>query len=187
MGYDIDMVVTPTLPIPGYEPQIEGCPGYIRLAGMSMPYMIEIMQDAGVLDDDAQHAPFPDWPPNGLEEERAGDLLDFFEEGEAIDPPPTWRETRMMRAYLAACDEVVRTPSRRPGRVPAFKFCSNDNWFVSPQECRSIAEGLERLVEAARLRQGMQPTQAEGIDWDGVRRWATYNRIAAEHGGYRVN
>jgi hypothetical protein len=179
VGYDIDMAIAPAGSIPGYEPQFADCPGYIRFAGMSMPYMVEIMQAAGLLDD-ADPPKFPAFPP-GLPEGRADDLSAFFDDGEAIDPPPTPAERELMVAFLAGRAKVEAARSQQPDRVPRFKFRSNDNWLVCPEECRIIADGLTQYADANEGRAN------QDIDWSGVRQWAAYNRVAAEHGGYRVN
>jgi hypothetical protein len=181
MGYDIEMVTTPSTPIAGYSPQYRGRPEYIRFADMSMPYMVEIMRDAGVLDDASEHPPFPDCPPGGLDEDRTVELLDHFDEGEEIELPPRVKETRIMRAFLAARDQIERTASKRRGKVPTFKFQSNNNWLVFPKECLVIADGLTRYADANEGRSDLD------VVWSGVRQWASYNRVAASHGGYRVN
>src|SRR5262249_1354129 len=157
-------------PILGYQPYNEACPGFIRLVGRSVPSVVEIMQDAGVLDD-TPPPKFPE-PPTRLDEERAIALWYFFEYGVEVKPPPTPTERQMLETFLTARANVQATRSQQPGKVPLFKFQFRCGCRVWPEECRLIADGLTRYLAANEGREGL------GIDWSEVREWAAYNRVA---------
>ena len=177
MGFDIHMLRSPSKPVPGLDPDD---PGYIRFGGGSMSGMAQLMYTAQVLDDDVDGPDLPDWSPSGLDEARAEELHDHFMNNVRITPEPTAEEVARFQDYCRAREEVVATRSEIPGRVPAFKFLSNEDWLVCPEECRIIANGLDRFIAVNERR-----LKAD-IDWDGVRLWATFNRVAISHGGYRV-
>jgi hypothetical protein len=173
VGFDIDVVKTPKqnlVELPG----VNG--GHLRLTGESMARMVKVMRAAGVLDD-TRPSTFPDLPDD-MDEDRAAELLDAILDDDEIEPPPTAAEKRVIKAYLKARGAVEGVRSPHPGRVPACKFGSNDNWLVWPEECKAIANGLDRWLAGRR---------GKGFDKDGVRLWVNYNRAAADHGGYRVN
>lgn len=106
-----------------------------------------------------------------------------------LDDPPTPEEEAV---YRAAQTELCRlqelTPSP-PGLAAGYKFCSNAGWLVSPEECNAIANGLSRaLSEDAAMMYPFADGQGPPLQafLDTLSAWATYNAVAAAHGGYRV-
>ena len=78
--------------------------------------------------------------------------------------------------------------SENPALVPIQKFCSNDGWHVTPDECKLIADGLSKLL--------INNTSIKFIDrWDGLEKdvnrehvqdFADYCKFSADHDGFRV-
>ena len=177
MGYDIEMVRRPESAISGYEPQYPSSPEYFRAAGVNFAFY-EAMYDAGVLDD-ADPLEFPDFPAS-IKEQRFDDLIAFCR-GE-IDAPPdlTDEEHRIALEFIAKQEELCATRSRIAGKVPRYKFLSNDNWLVSSEESLMIAEGLDRYIARAAILFNRDQI-------DALKAWSKFNRIAADHGGYYVH
>jgi hypothetical protein len=196
MGYDIFMLQKPPANIPGYKPQDEGDPEYWRFNAGGMAGMLRIMIKARIADRNFAAPPLSDWPPKGvLSEERAEELADWAWWGEMPGKPPTESEMQRLQPWRDALERWRRTPSTEPGRVPAFKFCTNDGWIVTPEECTIIANGLEAGVTRSRRVlgrfRGIVPSprrsgipRDEAAQW--ILQWAGYNRAAAQLGGYSV-
>jgi hypothetical protein len=98
---------------------------YFYLNMWSMSVVVELLTRLGVLDRDMPTPPSPleVWlaPPADMAES---------------DP----RGVEFRRRYRAA----TGLQSKRPGKVPAFKLNSNDQWHVTPGECAVLAEALRR-------------------------------------------
>lgn len=132
-----------------------------------MAKMAEEMDRAGVLDVKTSHDPWPKWP--GEEHFRElDDMSPFGEWWEPIDP---------IGAAHADATIRLRFSLGEDGKVPAYKFESNDYWAVTIPECRWIAEALETralLLDEGRWR-------------DVVVRFAEFNRLCGEKtSGYVV-
>lgn len=190
MGYDMHMVERPKELPPDYVPQDEDDPGYFRMVISGMAVMRELMDEAGVLDTDAEHPDFEEvWPPEGVDAERADEILEHLENGEPLDPPPTSQELEICSRAKAAMESLLGTRSAEADKVPVFKFGSNDGWWVLPAECTFIAAALSTAVTqrgdvfVGRLSE-MDLSRTEILEW--IQSWANYNRVAALHGGYRV-
>ncbi len=213
MGFDIYMAKRPSeLPI-GYRPHDVARPEYYRFRASSMAVMLTAMEAAQVAADDPAPV-WPSWPPPSLNATRAP-LLEQALRLQRLDAHLTAPEQQLVLDTLVSRSSVRATRSRLPGRVPAFKFRSNDGWIVSPEECAMIAAGLARYahdVPAAQLREldaRYQSTQQElmrpavqrgevvllgneslRLTLEGLRAWlcgwAAYNELAAQQGGYRV-
>jgi hypothetical protein len=141
------------------------CADYFRLNIWGMGTMRGIMERAGVLSYES-HPSFPDYPGH--------------EHFDADDAP----KDAVGGAYREACTAVIESVAS-DGRVPAYKFGSNDGWLVNPDECRVIAKGLRDLVEC---------DEVHGDEDDGSWKWseealdfADFCERAAEHGeGFEV-
>ncbi|HXU04820.1 MAG TPA: hypothetical protein VN903_27855 [Polyangia bacterium] len=79
-------------------------------------------------------------------------------------------------------DERVRSPDA--ALVPAFKLSSNSGYVVVPEECRLIAAALAQVVRDTREKLALTPEENEALNH--VERFARFNQIAADHGGYEV-
>jgi len=153
MGFDLSMVRTPGYrDIPDHYPKvIRENAGYFR----GVPY--GALDQAEVLDHSIRCPKGPAWPPGGLTEERAEQLQDLFDplnydrESETVpsveDLKPTFRELQIIQRYRDAADRVLSTISKKPGKVPSFKFGSNEGWRVTPEECLVIACRLGIYLE----------------------------------------
>jgi hypothetical protein len=184
MGYDMRMVQTPASVPPNIQLQNPESPGYHRLNIRAMPLVREMMQVAGALDDCGEPVtPFPDWPPKGITEERAYELMDPDPE-DPPQPPATKEEQALIDRYRAERD-VVLAELGEDGHVGYWKFCSNDGWLVTPDECRIIADVLTSALERREpLWDDLDITEENARDL--LLPWIGFNRLAADHGGYRV-
>jgi hypothetical protein len=100
---------------------------------------------------------------------------------------------------------VVSRPGSKAGKVPAYKFESQDGWLVGPEESRGLAAALKRALDkrgdelfpdqeprnpiTEQLERDddepMQlPSAEEAREWVGA--WIAFNEEAAGKGGYRV-
>jgi len=74
--------------------------------------------------------------------------------------------------------------------VPMKKFQSNSDWHVTTEECRLIAERVEKALAAGLVDELFSFYDDDREFLNSVRErvapWADYNRRAADHGGYRV-
>lgn len=165
----------------GYDMQWEkdgSDEGYFRANIWGMGTLRYTMYLAGVLDEEAE---MPQWPerPKDLKEER--------------DDDPRAIELEKQR------DATRATRSTDPGKVPIFKFGSNDGWIVTPEESRLIADKVDAML--AKIDGGepfvltfddkedfvldAKKTAPERMKF--VKDWAVYNRKCADAGmAYRV-
>jgi hypothetical protein len=187
----MQMLRSPESPPPDYEPQYSDDPGYFRVVQHGMPVLCLLMSLAGVLDESGEEPSFPDWPPPGIANAERAHAL--FVDGEGVDPPPTEAELEAIRWWDERANVVRRSRSQAADRVPAFKFGLQMDWIVGEEEARVIARGLRRALAenpqlfedaVARLPAAGLSSQ-EALDW--IRRWARFNEVAAEHGGYRIS
>jgi hypothetical protein len=87
-------------------------------------------------------------------------------------------------------DEIT---SISPGvKPPFYKFCSNDGWFLTPEECRVIADAIDKYVDEHEEYtwsswDGEVKTVKRGDDDDNfVREFSAYCRKMSESGGFKV-
>jgi hypothetical protein len=191
MGFEMNTVL-PVKDLPeDYAPIFDEMPGYYQLRFSAMFEVVAVMAAAGFLDEEMTAPRLPRWPPRGIPEERAEQLRPVL-----LDPKKLQRRIRpdeapTLERFLKRWRAATGRRSKAPGKVPAFKFTSNDGWWVRPEECRLVSTEL-----AAALRDRPRSLH-EGLRARGYKRslrdvedlvapWAVYNRIAADHGGYRV-
>lgn len=197
MGYDMQMAIPPDELIAGYVPPLPGQEGRFLFSNRAMDDMVEVMTIAGVLDTEAAPEPLPTWPPKGISQKRVDKLGAVFcidgaegNVGHDCIYPLTSREERLFEAWAEEANAVLTRRSDVPGKVPAYKFLSQQAWYVCPEECQLLATrvlaGLDQdrgALLAPYVRSGM--TAEEAAAW--IRRWALFNQMAATHGGYRVS
>ena len=180
---------------------IRDSPSYFRGAP------VQLMAEIGILDMDMDIPKGPGWPPDGLSNKRAGDILRLFKSPSDDDPEisvldvnPTGRELRLIQNYMDKGHKIYSARSRKKGKLPAFKFRSNDRWHVIPEECLTIAhklyELLKRVEEAEEWKGWKKWGEWEkakkhkewGVwaDWEGVEAFAAFNELAAKYDGYEV-
>ena len=177
MGLDLRIVREPDI-VPADLPEIlRESPAYFR----GVPY--EALAAAGILDDEMESAEGPDWPPAGMTKARAEEILRLFErpcdddpETSVIETKPTYHELRRMQKYVEESGRTLSKRSRKRGKVPSFKFLSNDGWHVVPEECLVIAYRLHVFLEGGPQMEGREEVHA----------FAVFNELAAKYGGYEV-
>jgi hypothetical protein len=214
MGMDIYMVEVPAGLPPGYVPHDREQPDYYRFTTSSMAAMLALMEAARVIANDPVPA-CPRWPPEGVRDDRLP-LIEASLSSERLDAALTQSERQTVLEAIVRNATLRSTRSHTAGKVPAFKFLSNDGWIVIPEECDAIAAALYRhaehtsvhdlgLAEAAyqeKQRAVLLPRSVAGelvLLGDEplglslaelrawVREWAAYNELASRHGGYRVD
>lgn len=92
--------------------------------------------------------------------------------------------------YLARFEAATGQPAP-PAKALGYEFRTNDGWLVTPDQCRVIADGLDEdlaeypdeLIRGLRDR-GYSHTKESVVDL--LSPWTRFNRLAADHGGYRV-
>jgi hypothetical protein len=191
MGFDM-YTVLPVREFPeDYEPLCGEMPGYYQLTFSGMFEVVAAMAVAGILDEEMTAPRQPRWPPREIPEERAEELRPVI-----LDPKKLRRRIRpdevpIIERFLKRWHAATGRRSKAAGKVPTFKFTSNDGWWVRPEECRVVSTAL-----AETLRDRPRDLH-EGLRARGYKRslraveplvapWARYNHIAADHGGYRV-
>lgn len=137
MGMDLSMMRTPDTIPKGLPKILRGYPGYFR----GVPR--DAMNAAGVLDHDTELPNHPDWPPAGLTQARAEELLLLFEEPADDDPEtsvmetrPTYRELRQMQRYV----DADRRPRALCNRCMVCEVCGRDFYRMYGERSRSIVE-----------------------------------------------
>jgi hypothetical protein len=178
-----------------YEPSE---PDYPELYQVTFEGMFEVaagMAVARLLDEETAAPKLPRWPPGKMTQERAEELWPYlFEPAKpgqaALADILAPHERSIVSKYLTRFEAATGKPAP-PGKALGYKFRSNDGWLVTPDECRVIADGLDVALAERRddLVRGLQDrgysrtldTVSDLLGW-----WAQYNRVAADHGGYRV-
>ncbi len=213
MGFDIQMVEPPTKAEVA-RAKLDADPGYFRFTSSAMPVMVVTMIWAGAVVSEAA-PPWPAWPPKQTPAARS-ELLQAAVLDKTLEPKLTVSERRatiVMRGKLA---KVRATRSKHAGRVPSFKFETNDGYIVTAAENTIITTKLRSFAkrvtanELAQLdtlyRESQQPLldaakqrgetviagdRGLGMSLDDYRSWieawAAYNEIAASHRGYSVD
>jgi hypothetical protein len=191
MGFDM-YTVLPVKKFPeDYEPIFDDMPGYYQLTYSGMFEVVAAMAAAGCLDEKMTAPRQPRWPPRGISEERAEQLQPIV-----LDPKRLRRHIRpeeepIIERFLKRWHSATGRRSKGSGKVPAFKFTSSDGWWVRPEECRVVSTTLDEALRdhPKILHQGLRARGYKRLLRDVeplVAPWAMYNRIAADHGGYRI-
>jgi len=211
--------------------------GHTQLDSLGMSWMLALMNKAELLSD--EEAPSIA-PPEELEEtaELASILvahaellaIDLQEAGATLVSDDLHRVVAQLASlieggldqeqldvywsYRRETMKALMATGTVDGRVPAYKFESNDGWLVSPEECRIIAYGLRSAhdqrgdelfpteapaatdlvpglsdfmgVEAAPMLEGFGVPEPDEAQ-ELLLEWADYNERAAGQGGYRVD
>lgn len=179
MGYDLQMIV---------EPKFQLTPGSYNTSGSGIDLLANIMDLAGVLDDSPVPTLEVAWPPPGMSAERAEKVYWYLNGSAAPNPPASAAEFAACGNYKTARDRWAQTRSPQADKVPGFKFQSNDNWLVTPEECSLIAAALDKLLADPPKNLG----ETIGFEGDAeelmelVEDWRDYNFVASTHGGYTV-
>jgi hypothetical protein len=190
MGFDMRLVQEPAEYPPGYEPQDPDEPASYRFVIGSIGICLAVMAAAEVVNYEQEPPEFPDWPPPRMSENRRRQIERYMQDPDRLRERLTPDEWGLYEAYQRELEKVTAVGPANPGKVPEFKFLSNDGWLVCPAECLAIAVGLDRL-----LRDGHPPLfewleREQGYSAEGarafIRLWAGYNRVAVGCGGYRV-
>jgi hypothetical protein len=191
MGFDM-YTVLPVKKLPeGYEPVFDDMPGYYQLTFSGMFEVVAAMAAAGLLDEEMTAPRLPRWPPRGISQERAEQLQPVVLEPKKLQRRIQPDEVLTIERFLKRRHATTGRRSKRVGKVPAFKFTSNDGWWVRPEECRVVSTVLAETLRdrPKQLRDGLRARGYKRSVPDVeplVAPWAMYNRLAADHGGYRV-
>ncbi len=135
---------------------------YFRANIWGMQKLRAAMEEVGVLDWDADYGEFPSYdPPEDADEEAE----------EAYD-----------KEHEKRCEPIKSQGSSKPDMVPGFKFCSNDGWIVTPDECLIIAKKL--LSRSTDNEKTCEDVIEENREFE--REFAEYCQHAASQGGFSV-
>ena len=189
--------VRPSTSLPvWYQPPSPKYPDVYDLSIQGMGAIKTAMSVADLLDEATAAPELPRWEDFGLSVERWEELSDYWVYGskpgqptlaEALKP----HERPAVAEYLTRFEAATGQPAP-PGKALGYKFRTNDGWLVTPDECRVIADGLEAALakRRAKLVRGLQARGYSDHSKESVADllspWAKYNRIAADHGGYRI-
>lgn len=190
MGFDLRMLEEPVELGQEYQPEFDDDPGGFQMTSAGMGIMVEVMHKAGVLEFDTSEPQWP-WPTTVLPAARAELLEEWVFMVENPEVEPTEEEKRLLMPVRDEIDRAKRCRSVQPGKVPAFKFSTNDGWIVVPQECLAITQGLKAAIERDGAVGFLPSEEAIGLsekevkDW--VLNWAAFNELAARHGGYSID
>jgi hypothetical protein len=195
MGFWMQFV-RPSTGLPDWYEPVN--PDYPDLYSLTFGGMFEVaagMAAAGLLDEEKAAPTLPRYADVGLGEERGQELFDLFvyrpTPGQrTLDDVLTPEERPAFTEYLARFEAATGQPAP-PGKALAYKFRTNDGWLVTPDECRVIADVLDAALakRRARLVRGLQArgySRTRESVADLLSPWAKYNRVAADHTGYRI-
>ena len=212
MGMDISTIEKPK-DVPAAYAKQHPEPGYYRFNVQGMASMVTLMSAAGVLSDEAPPKfPAAPKPKDPKQQEVYDEAFQGKKEARAKLKP---EELKAIDAYVAAVHQGQAVRSASPDKVPAFKFQSNDGWFVSPDECRLIARAVRSFAtkvtstdakaanEAAKQKDAqlakavpasekmIRLAKETGMSVEELRSWmldwADFNTLASFAGGYEVN
>jgi hypothetical protein len=188
--------VRPSTKLPAwYAPPNPDYPDTYELTNRGLGEIAAAMSIADLLDNDAPVPPLPRWEDFGLSAERREELSYFWvyrrEPGQptladVLEP----HERQPVAQYLAAFEAATGQPAP-PARALGYKFRSCDGWLVTAGECLVIADGLDAALAHQRevlvLELGCL---GRSHDLDSIEcllsPWSKYNRVAADHEGYRI-
>jgi hypothetical protein len=190
MGLTMRLVREPVVYPAGYLAQHRDQPSCYHFANGSISVCLAVMQAADVIDDQTEAPRFPCWPPPGASDRQVRLIEKYLDDAELRRTRLSAQELTLVQTFERQLEQAVTTPAKRPGKVPEFKFKSNDGWLISPAECRAVAAGLARL-----LREGHPPLfqwlTLKGYSAEDarafIRQWRNFNQLAADCGGYRVS
>lgn len=213
MGFDIQMNEPPTAAEVQRAHLDADQPGYFRFNWSAMPVMVVTMAWAGAVVEEKPPA-WPAWPPEGTPADHRDLLMEAVSDPKR-EPELTVPERKATIAIRARFERLRATRSARPGKVPAYKFASNDGFIVTAAESAIIAAKLRtyaKQLTPAKLaaldkvyRDAQQPllddakqrgetvllgNEGLGLTLDDYRgwilQWAAYNEVASHHRGYRI-
>lgn len=163
MGVDMHAVgVRATVPAPDDREA-----WYFRLNWRGMSAMLEEMASADVLDAETPEPRWMEYPGDA----HLRELDEFDEFGSEYQPLDA-----IGREY---CEQLraARYQLGEHGKVPLYKFGSNDGWVVTPVECLWVADALDERVALL-----------DGPWQELVEEYIAFNRRCAEGaGGYGVH
>ena len=168
MGFDFQMQNKSLDLPPDYKPLYEEMPGAYQLSSTGVAVVGEMMFLSGVLD---TITPFPDFNPPILNRL-------FAKVSELLRLAPAW-----------SIDNLIERESPFEGKVPAYKFSSNDGWLVSERECTLICNALAENTDNnySKLKKGKLCQKISDQEFLTLfNEWLSYNSVAARNGGYRV-
>lgn len=189
MGIDLSMLKRPD--------RLDGVRDF-RIGHWGMGALHDVMSEVGLIDTQFLPPDFEEpWPPAGMDEDRADEILQYLDENDEADAAARYgaSELAAICKYQAARNAWASLGCPEPGKIPSYKFGSDDNPIVNPTECRVVAEAMEKLLQELDEDEDRLTELAERVGWDGdpddlyglIEEWQEYNEVAAKYGGYRLS
>lgn len=113
---------------------------------------------------------------------KAVNILDFNCDHPKFPVRP--RDGNDFSSYDKELIKVRSFTSKIKGLIPVQKFCSNDGWIVTPEECNIIFEALSRILDKNDIL--CSKIMEEYNNYDFVKMFADYCKHAVECGGFEV-
>lgn len=167
MGVDMHAVgVRAAAALPILGPWQWGDPWRFSVNWRGMSELIVEMDTVGLIDEDTPEPEWPKWPGDEHLQERY----------EPSDLGEDWEGVTDLGCEWCDLNRAIRYTLGEHGKVPVFKFGTNDGWVITPVECIWIADALDERVALL-----------EGRWQQLVNEFVAFNRRCAEGaGGYAV-
>ncbi len=85
---------------------------------------------------------------------------------------------------------VLAFSSPEPNKVPIVKFCSNDGWVVTAEECKIIGDALATIDKPIVYTDGWDNKEVsifkDADDWQFIKNFGEFCLHASSHGGFTV-
>jgi len=104
--------------------------------------VVAAMAAVGMLDEEMTAPRLPLWPPRGISEERAEKLQPVVLEPKKLQRRIRRDEIPIIERFLKRWHATRGRRSKDVGKAPAFKFTSNDGWWVRLEECLVVRTAL---------------------------------------------
>lgn len=183
MSFSFHMLNQPA-PDPTYKPLVPDAPDYYQVNHHGMKILWNILSAGSLLDEECEMPDFDSTIPEWMDQDRLEEIMDAIEFGDEPDPPMTDEEREAIEAAKQAQDSLVRIQSPHPGKIPAFKFGSNDGWMVSPEECHAINSVISSIKSNPDKLSEVCPTdESKAV----LESWGEFVRIAETAGGFIVS
>lgn len=183
MSFSFRMINPPEAD-PSYKPLVADAPDYYQVNSIGMEILYTIMSAGSMLDEDCEPPNFDEALPEWMDEERVEEVMDALELGDAPDPPLTNKEREAIAQARLAQKILLQVQSPTSGRVPAFKFGSNDGWVITPKECAIITSEAARIRADPELLSRVCPTGERRLLLES---WAEFVRVAETADGLTVS
>jgi hypothetical protein len=183
MSFHFQMRAKPQ-PAASYKPMLADAPEMYQVNNYGMELICRALSVANILDENCESPDFDATLPDWLSPERVDEITDALEFGDEPDPPMTEKERNAIQEAETAQQALLETRSPNSGKLPAFKFGSNDGWVVTAEECAIICSAIERILTNDHQRKSACPTdEARTL----IENWWQYVSVAQGTGGFTVH